>query len=155
MLREHPDAFGSSYEEQVAQPLAFFALRLRAEPGAPDNVLLGAFDGGHLVGSVGLWREDGAKDRHKAEIISMYTAPEVRGRGVGKALLDAAIARVRAADGIEQILLAVTTQNTPARRLYAARGFQTYGVERHALKVGDRYYDEELMVLWLNGVPER
>jgi RimJ/RimL family protein N-acetyltransferase len=154
MLREHPDAFGSAYEQQVTRPIEVFARRLRAEEGAPDNVILGAFDGEQLVGSIGLWRDDGAKDRHKAAIISMYTAPEVRGRGIGKALLQAAIARARAADGIEQLLLAVTAHNTPARNLYAALGFESYGVERHALKIGDRYYDEELMVLWLNEPPE-
>lgn len=93
MLREHPDAFGTSYEEALARPLETFAQRLRE----PDNWTLGAFEGEQLLGSVGLRREAGAKDRHKAMIWGMYTAPEARGRGIGKALLDEAIARARGA----------------------------------------------------------
>jgi ribosomal protein S18 acetylase RimI-like enzyme len=148
MLREHPDAFGSAYEEQAPWPLERFAQRLR-EADAPDNFLLGAFEDGKLVGSVAMGREEGMKNRHKAGIFSMYVAPEAHGRGVGRALLAEVIARARALPGIEQLQLAVTTHNTAARNLYAALGFAPYGVERHALKIGDRYFDEELMVLWL------
>lgn len=149
MLREHPDAFGTSYEVALASPLETYAQRLRD----PERWTLGAFEGEQLLGSVGLRREAGAKDRHKAMIWGIYTAPEARGRGIGKALLGEAIARARAVPGIEQIVLAVTTHNTVARSLYTALGFQTYGLERHALKLGDRYLDEELMVLWLIAPP--
>ncbi len=149
MPREHPDAFGTSYEEALARPLQTFAQRLRE----PDNWTFGAFEGEQLLGSVGLRREAGAKDRQKAMLWGMYTAPEARGRGIGKALLGEAIARARAVPGLEQIVLAVTAHNTAARSLYTALGFQTYGLERHALKLGDRYLDEELMVLWLIAPP--
>jgi RimJ/RimL family protein N-acetyltransferase len=64
-------------------------------------------------------------------------------------LLDAAIARARAWPGVEQIQLAVMTENAPARRLYLAAGFEVFGLERRALRVGDRYVDEEHMVLHL------
>jgi ribosomal protein S18 acetylase RimI-like enzyme len=153
MLREHPDAFGSAYEEQAPWPLERFAARLR-NANTPDNVLLGAFVGGALVGSAALGREEGAKERHKAGVYSVYVAPEVRGRGVGRALLADLIARASAADGLELLRLAVTTHNTAARSLYASLGFETYGLERHALKLGDRYADEELMVLWLHARPD-
>ena len=33
-----------------------------------------------------------------------------------------------------------------ARRLYASLGFIEYGLEKNALKVGDRYLDDVLMV---------
>jgi len=148
MLREHPDVFGSAYEEQVSWPLERFAARL-GDGTAADSVLLGALVDGRLVGSAALGREDGAKVRHKAGIYSVYVAPEVRGRGVGRALLEHVIDRARQVGDIEQLQLAVTTHNAAARGLYAALGFETYGVERHALKVGDTYFDEELMVLWL------
>ena len=148
MLREHPDAFGSAYEEQATWPLDRFAQRLR-EADAPDNFLLGAFESEELVGSVGLGREQGAKARHKAMIFSVYVAPEARGRGVAQALFAEVIARARAVPGLEQLQLGVTTPSTAARGLYASLGFVPYGIEPHALKVGDRYLDEELMVLWL------
>jgi ribosomal protein S18 acetylase RimI-like enzyme len=154
MLREHPDAFGSAYEENVTRPVEAFAQRLRQAHSAPDNFILGAFDDAKLVGSAGMFRESGAKDRHKAMIFTVYVAPEVRGRGVARALLSDLIARARAAAGLEQLHLAVTTHNTPARSLYASLGFERFGLERHALKLGDRYADVELMVLWLHARPD-
>jgi ribosomal protein S18 acetylase RimI-like enzyme len=154
MLREHPDAFGSAYEENVTQPVESFAQRLREAHNLLDRFILGAFEAGKLVGSAGLRREQGAKDRHKAMIGAVYVAPELRARGVARALLTEVIARAQAAPGLEQLRLAVTTHNAAARSLYAALGFETYGVERHALKLGDRYVDEELMVLWLGARPQ-
>ena len=64
-------------------------------------------------------------------------------------LLEAAIARARETPGVEQLILAVVTVNTPARNLYLSLGFEPYGREPLALKLGDRYLDEELMVLFL------
>lgn len=146
-LREEPEAFGSSWEEENARPLEQTIARLQASDGM---VAFGGFDDdGKLVGMVRLWREDGVKTRHKAYIISMYVAPEARGRGLGRMLLDTAIARAREISGVEQLLLAVNAANTPARNLYLAAGFESYGREPLALKVGDRYLDEELMVLFL------
>ena len=55
-----------------------------------------------------------------------YTAvePHARGRGVGRALLDAAEAHARAA-GRGYISLMVTEDNAPARALYDRAGFST------------------------------
>lgn len=146
-LREEPEAFGSSWEEENQRPLEQTIARLQAA----GMTSFGAFDdAGNLVGMVRLWRHDGVKTEHKADIISMYVAPEARGRDVGRMLLEAAITHARATLGIEQLLLAVNTVNTAARNLYLAMGFKPYGVERKALKLGDRYLDEELMALSLD-----
>jgi ribosomal protein S18 acetylase RimI-like enzyme len=146
-LREEPEAFGSSWEEENQRPLEHTIARRQAS----DTTAFGGYDdGGKLVGMVRLWHEEGIKTRHKANIISMYVAPEARGRGLGRMLLDTAIARARAIPGIEQLVLAVVTINTPARNLYRAAGFEPYGTEPLALKLGDRYLDEELMVLFLD-----
>jgi RimJ/RimL family protein N-acetyltransferase len=50
--------------------------------------------------------------------------------------------------------LTVVASNVAARRLYSAAGFEEYGLERRALKVGSEYYDEVLMALLLNPSPE-
>lgn len=145
-LREEPEAFGSSWEEENQRPLEQTIARLQAA----GMTSFGAFDdAGNLVGMVRLWRHDGVKTEHKADIISMYVAPEARGRDVGRMLLEAAITHARVTLGIEQLLLAVNTANTAARNLYLAMGFKPYGVEQKALKLGDRYLDEELMALSL------
>ncbi|HEU4783757.1 MAG TPA: GNAT family N-acetyltransferase [Ktedonobacterales bacterium] len=146
-LREEPEAFGSSWEEENARPLEQTVARLQAD----GMTAFGGFDdAGRLAGMVRLRRQDGVKAEHKADIISMYVAPEARGRGLGRMLLDAAIAHARATPGIEQLLLAVNTSNTPARNLYLAMGFEPFGREPKALKIGDRYFDEDMMALFLN-----
>lgn len=151
MLRDHPDVFGSSWEEFERQSLEEVARRMRERNSPPDNALFGAFMNGVLIGSTGLHREEGAKDRHKAMIWGVYAAPEARGRGVGRALMEAAIVRARATPGVERLVLAVATHNTAARGLYISFGFTSWGLERHALKLPDRYIDEEFFALELDG----
>ena len=50
---------------------------------------------------------------------------------------------------MEQIMLAVGTTRDAAVKLYRSLGFESYGCERRALKIGDRYIDEEYMVLFV------
>jgi hypothetical protein len=46
---------------------------------------------------------------------------------------------------------AVGLANESARRTYHGLGFNAYGVERKALRVGDVFYDEELLLIELPG----
>jgi len=153
-LRDEPEAFGSSYEESKDRPLAEVTARLRSILEA-GNFLLGAWESDgqpeeRLVGIVAFERAPGRKNRHIGDIFQMYVASEARGKGYGRALMEALIARARALDGLEQLILAVVTSNTAAIALYRALGFEVYGVQRKALKLGDGHYlDEQLMVLWL------
>src|SRR5437868_3547487 len=148
-LRESPEAFGSSYEESVLIPLASVAQRMRNESTAGDNFILGAYEGA-LVGMVGFRREERIKDQHKGTIWGMYVLPEMRGRGVGKALMSQAIAYAASLPGLIQIHLAVVSTQDAPRHLYRSLGFEVYGLEPRALKVGDRFLDEELMILRLS-----
>ena len=68
---------------------------------------------------------------------------------MGRALVAAAIDRARATLGIERLTLAVATRNTAARALYVSLDFTPWGVERHGLKLPDRYIDEEHCALEL------
>ena len=147
-LRDTPEAFSSSYEESHTRPLASVVQRLRDESTVGDNFILGAFEE-PLVGMVGFQRDQGVKERHKSTIWGMYVIPEMRGRGLGKALLSQAIAYAVRQVGLVQIHLAVVSTQDAARHLYRSLGFEVYGLEPRALKVGDQYFDEELMVLRL------
>lgn len=60
----------------------------------------------------------------------MFVAPEVRGHGIGKQLLDEIVERAKHLEGLEQIILDVITVNTAARNLYLRAGFQPNGVEK-------------------------
>jgi ribosomal protein S18 acetylase RimI-like enzyme len=150
-LRDHPGAFGASYEEARDRPVEERRRDFATRSGGPERLILGAClpAGGPLAGSVGCLREDWPKERHKASIWGMYVAPEARGRGVGQALLGAAVEQARRWEGVEQIHLAGAADNDAARRLYRAAGFVVWGREPHALKLPDRYVDEEHMVLVL------
>jgi len=149
-LREEPGSFGASYEEQRDYPLEMAATRLRESENAADKATFGAFDeDGQLVGMIGLVREQGAKSQHKAFIWGVYVVPEARGQGVGAALLETALDFGRHIEGLEQILLAVAARNAAARALYLAAGFEVWGQEPLALKLGDHYIDEEHMIYFL------
>ena len=80
----------------------------------------------------------------------MYVAPEYAGRGIGRRLLRAAVARCLDWRGVEQIQLSVTGGNQRAQRLYSAMGFERYGLEKNALKLGAHHLDKEHMVLFLD-----
>ena len=150
-LKEHPDAFGSSYEAESALPLEAVAGRMRRTAESPDDFTLGAYREGELVGMVGFYREQREKMRHKGTIWGMFVPSEEQGRGIGRALLTEAIERARLIPGLEQVGLAVVTPNRRARGLYASLGFETYGVEPNALVVDGEHLDEEFMVLRLTG----
>lgn len=148
-LREDPEAFGSTYEERAQRPLSEFAEQLLPGGEPPERFTLGAYVAGALAGSVTVRRQQGTKERHKGVLTAMFVAPERRGQGLGRTLVEAAVERARLMPGVEQMLLSVVTTNAAARALYLATGFEPYGLERRALKHNGRYYDEDLMVLWL------
>jgi L-amino acid N-acyltransferase YncA len=74
---------------------------------------------------------------------------EMRGHGIGRALLQEAIAYAKTLPGLEQINLAVVLTSKEARTLFISLGFETYGLEKHALKLKDQYFDQELMTFRL------
>jgi ribosomal protein S18 acetylase RimI-like enzyme len=136
-LREHPEAFTSSWEEDQAKPLLSSQARLQD----PRTTFLGAFDGELLAGVVGLERLPRAKERHKGWVVGMYVAPEQGGRGFGRALLRAVCERAQT-EGLRDLLLSVTDGNATALRLYQAAGFVVVGREPRAVLVDGRFLDK-------------
>jgi ribosomal protein S18 acetylase RimI-like enzyme len=145
-LKEHADAFTSSFEDDAQKPLAATEQRISGQDG---NVFWGAFVEGRLQGIIGLVREARTKGAHSADVVAMYVAPESGRRGLGRALLQAAIDHARNVAGLEQLVLTVTRNNHPAVELYRTTGFATFGVEPRAIKVAGEYFDKEHMILFL------
>jgi tRNA threonylcarbamoyladenosine biosynthesis protein TsaB len=78
----------------------------------------------------------------EAEILTLAVAPAARGKGLGRALLQAAISKAQA-QGAGTMFLEVGADNPSARALYASLGF---------VKVGDRkgyYQGRDALVLRL------
>jgi ribosomal protein S18 acetylase RimI-like enzyme len=144
-LERKPLAFTESADEHQAMTLETIKNRLVS---AGDNFVLGAFMDRQLIGMAGFFRQRGEKIRHRGGIWGVYVSEQCRGKGVGRALMAELIGLVQLLPGIEQVALAVSRQNAGARSLYESLGFEVYGCERGALKIGDEYVDEELMVLY-------
>jgi ribosomal protein S18 acetylase RimI-like enzyme len=152
-LQANPEAFGSSYETEQAQPVSVARERLQNLHGSPDNFVLGAWaEAGEVVGMMGLYRQTSPKEQHKGGVWGVFVRPEWRGRGIAAQLLVELLARARQLAGLEQLQLSVVTTQAAAVHLYQSRGFQTYGLEREALRDGDSYVDEYHMVLFLKEV---
>ena len=149
-LKEHPGAFGSSYEAESGLSLETVAARMRRTAESPNAFTLGAYRDGELIGMVGFYRDTlSAKVRHKGHVWGTYVASERQGEGVGRRLMQELLARAARIDGLEQVHLDVVTGNEAARGLYASLGFETYGVEPNALIVDGERLDEAHMVFFI------
>lgn len=144
-LREHPEAFTSSFEEESLKPLASSQQRL--EPTSP-TCFWGAFVDATLVGQLGLERELRTKGRHKALVLGLYVAPEHARQGIARALLKTLLAAARASE-LELLVLTVTRGNQAAESLYRDAGFVSYGVEPGAIKVNNQRFDKNHLFLQL------
>lgn len=145
-LREHPDAFTSSWEEDRDQPLEAAAARLA------KHAFWGAYERSELYGIVGFERESRAKNQHKATVVGMYVAPEAAGQGLGRALMEALLAHASGA-GVQSLVLTVTDGNPAATRLYESVGFRSFGIEPDAIRVDGRSYAKNHMHLDLGTAP--
>lgn len=137
-LQAHPEAFGSDFESESKRTPAKWEAQLK------DKTFLGAWCENKLVGMIGFMRHTGAKQEHTGKFIAMYVQPQMRGMGVAKALIAEGLTLAK--KQVEQVMLDVSTENTPAYQLYLGLGFTTFGTAPRALKIGDAYYDEYLMV---------
>jgi RimJ/RimL family protein N-acetyltransferase len=147
-LESEPRAFGSSPEEHRALTLAQITERIR--PVDQGNFVMSAWENKDgLVGNIGFRRESQIKSHHKGMIWGVYVTPAHRGKGLANALLTATLDRIKTYPDLEQVTLAVSAEQKSAWRLYHSAGFQEFGLERNALKIGNHFIDEHWMVLHL------
>jgi RimJ/RimL family protein N-acetyltransferase len=140
-LRNDPEAFGSTFEKESCEPGQYFVDRLTR------SAVFGGF-AGRLVGVAGFYFFEDTKSRHKGVLWGMYVTPEARGSRIATALVERLLEH--AATEVEQVQLTVTASNGRARRFYERMGFVQYGLEEKALKYKGAYFDEVLMVKFLN-----
>ncbi|MEV0012057.1 GNAT family N-acetyltransferase [Streptomyces sp. NPDC051840] len=84
-----------------------------------------ARDDQRVAGTISLVRQPLPNARHRAEIAKLVVRPSARGRGVGRALLDAA-ERSAAAEGLTLLVLDTET-GSDAERLYRSAGWTACG----------------------------
>ncbi len=115
-LTDAPQAFGSRLEDWQDAPEHRWRTRLSL-PGAVD--LLAVEDDVVVGMASGVPDPD---DPALAELISMWVAPDARGRGHVALLVDE-VARVLVAQGVAHLELSVMPDNDRARRAYERIGF--------------------------------
>lgn len=153
MLIDTPHAFGSSPEDDRFRTTDQ-ALASLADPHNAIFAVQASGQGSGLVAAAGVIRETRAKRRHIASIWGVYVAPMARGRGLGRAVVRAAVSHARTWEGVSAVQLCVSEgasphQRSPARRLYDSLGFLEWGREPEALRVDGRGYAEIHMSLSL------
>jgi ribosomal protein S18 acetylase RimI-like enzyme len=102
----------------------FWEESLRAA-GRGERVVLGARDGGELVGTVTLLLDFPPNQPHRAEIAKLMTRVASRGRGVGSALMKAA-EQIASELGRSLLVLDTAEDGGPAK-FYEALGYQFAG----------------------------
>jgi ribosomal protein S18 acetylase RimI-like enzyme len=119
-------------------------------PSSIDGMLV-AEDGGEIVGYVAVGRATRLEsNRHVADIRGLAVAPDHQGRGLGRALVHAALDAARER-GARKVTLRVLGPNTAARALYESCGFVVEGVRRDEFLLDGRYVDDVLMARHLSG----
>lgn len=145
-LEQEPKAFAESAEDHRATVASEVIARIQGQAG---SVLLGVFRDGRLAGMAGFHREQGQKTRHKGFVWGMYLTKDIRDKGTGRALLSELLKHARQHAGLEIVLLKVSPTQVAARELYRSLGFESFALEKRALKVEGDYVDEEHMILRL------
>jgi RimJ/RimL family protein N-acetyltransferase len=144
-LTLEPVAYTSSAEDFEKESLGTIAARLEAKDFG--NFIMGAFEGERLIGIASFVPETRVKVEHKGNVFGVYVTASERGKGVAKRMMQDLLERVRTYPKIKQINIAVMTSQVAAKNLYISLGFETWGLERNALKLGEMFYDEEWLVL--------
>jgi len=117
-LAEAPDAFATTLADAEKRDIADWEVQIEALPTFVWRS--GDADLGLVRGAA----RDG--DPEAGYLISMWVAPEARGRGVGAALVEEVVAWARGS-GLRRIYLDVGLHNAAARRLYERMGFVATG----------------------------
>ena len=146
-LAHHEEAFTSDAATEAQRNAESYRARLGSSPDG--SYTLGAWRGDRLVGAISCERDARSKVRHIGHIIGTMVMKDQQGLGVGRALLDALIARASADGDVQQLTLSVTAGNRAAVRLYESAGFTRYGSLPRAIRMAGRFFDKDLMVLSL------
>ena len=146
-IADAPLAIWPTHDEEAGRTDEEIRARIRQ---TGTQVVFGAFIDGQLAGIAGLRREPFVQVRHKAVIWGVFIRPAQRQAGLARKLFAHLLSHARA-EGVLQIHLTVNTENVRARELYRSLGFAPFGLEPRAMRVGDRWFDEEHMILRLDG----
>lgn len=129
-LKDSPDAYGRTYEEESAHPEAMWDERTTSGASSAERATFFAELDGEPIGMAGYGRDgDGA-----GALYAMWVRPDARRSGAARALVHAVL-EWASRDGAHTVTLSVTEGNEPAFRLYESCGFTDSGL-RESLRDG-------------------
>lgn len=146
-LEENPTSFGASVEQPERWSIQW-AEDIINKP-REINCLLVAEYGEELLGMSLIRRYPGPKEAHGSTINAVFIKKEWRGLGILQQML---LEMEQWAKGLSLkfIKLQVTTHNDKAHQAYLKFGFLDYGIEPMPLYYEGNYYDEYLMIKYLD-----
>ena len=142
-LTNAPDAFGSTLAVENDWPETLWEERLRTGVQSAHDLPLLALADDEPAGLA--WGKIDAASRSIAHVYQMWVAPAHRRRGIGADLLVALIVWAHSRNAV-QVVLSVTSGDSPARRLYERMGFKADG-ELASLRPGSATMTQQMKVL--------
>lgn len=142
-LRTDPDAFGATLESTLARPDSWWQGVLETAMVDPNKTAIFAEVDGQLIGMAGAYPEE---EPGCVDVTGMFVKPSHRGKGVGRALLQAVVDEVSA----ERVRLCVNASLPAALALYHSFGFVTMSES-----IGTRSDGTEFPQLFMELVRER
>ncbi|MEO8771191.1 MAG: GNAT family protein [Ferruginibacter sp.] len=147
-LKNHPDQFGTTYEEEAnTNPLKFETI---LSTNNSHDFMFGAFDDKMLIGICGFIQQTRIKTSHLGEIVQMYVDPSYAGKGIGSQILKLAVDKAFENKKIDQVLLSVVYSNEKAVSTYKKLGFAEYGKLENYFKQGGGSWSQLFMALRRN-----
>jgi ribosomal protein S18 acetylase RimI-like enzyme len=137
-LRTHPQTFFSPEEEEGGEAM------MAAYRHWLSGIILGASGRGNLIGVAGFYVSPARRLQHRGHIFTVYVRENGRGQGIGNLLIKELLVHAEAC--VEQVHLEVLLEATAAIRTYKRNGFEVYGTDPAAVRIGDATYDKYLMV---------
>jgi ribosomal protein S18 acetylase RimI-like enzyme len=137
-LQQHPQSFGSPEEDEGGDAM------VAAYRHWLSGTIFGAFECGGLIGVAGFYVSTDKRTQHRGHIYTVYVRQNSRGRGIGDRLIKELLTHAEAS--VEQVHLAVLLTATAAIKTYKRNGFEIYGTDPRAVRVGGATYDKYLMI---------
>ncbi len=149
-LERHPDAFSADYTASAAETAEDWKKRLSRYAAEDEGAIMVAqVPGGQLIGLTGVGAGSSPKTRHSGWIWGVYVNQDWRGLGLAEAMIAGCMAWAQS-HGLKLVKLGVGAHNSSAVRCYNRCGFNIYGIEPMAVYDAGVYYDELLMVKFID-----